>query len=194
MRFCERYPDICERFDRFWRGADTDRPLLFITCPKDDPDDSVPPPELDRPEGRVQPEKMVAQARHRLAHTACHAEGYPHFFANFGPGVLHACIGGEADFSSTDTTWFPEFLSDIDEFTSLRFHPEGKWWTAIQRATNALLEELGEELVVSFTDIGGAGHPGERRGDGAASPRRDRAAGGGESGRRSLSRTVDGGV
>ena len=156
MRFCERYPDICQRFDRFWRGADTDRPLLFIAAPKDEPDDSVAPPELARPEDRVLPEKMVAQARYRLAQTAYHAEGYPHFFVNFGPGVLHACIGGDADFSSMDTTWFPQFLSDISEFTSLRFQPEGKWWTTIRRATGALLDELSEELVVSFTDIGGA--------------------------------------
>ena len=155
MRFCQAYPEVCERFDGFWRGADTDRSLLFVTAPKDDPEDSVRPPELERPEDRVLPEKMVAQARHRLANTAYYAEGYPHFFPNFGPGVLHACIGGEADFSSMDTTWFPEFLSDIEEFTSLRFQREGRWWTAIQRATNALLEELGEELVVSFTDIGG---------------------------------------
>jgi hypothetical protein len=155
MRFCETYPEVCERFDRFWRGADTDRPVLFITSPKDNPDDSVPPWQLDRPEDRVLPEKILAQARHRLANTAYHAEGYPHFFANFGPGVLHACIGGDADFSSMDTTWFPQFLSDIEEFMGLRFQPEGKWWTAIERATNALFDELGEELVLAFTDIGG---------------------------------------
>ncbi len=155
MQFCGKHPDICERFDRFWGGADTDRPLLFITAPRDDPDDSVLPPDFDDPADRVLPENMVAQARHRLARTAYLAEGYPHFFVNFGPGVLHACIGGEADLSSMDTTWFPEFLSDITEFTGLRFQPQGKWWTAIMRAMNALLDELGDELVVSFTDLGG---------------------------------------
>ncbi|MCJ7822938.1 MAG: hypothetical protein MUQ26_07695, partial [Armatimonadetes bacterium] len=45
---------------------------------------------------------------------------------------------------------------DIEEFTTLRFQPEGKWWPRIMAATDALLDELGEELVVSFTDIGGA--------------------------------------
>jgi len=156
MRFCERQPEICERFDRFWAGADTDRPALFITAPREDPDTSVPPPDIPDPRDRILPEHMVAQARHRLARTAYYAEGYPHFFVNFGPGVLHACIGGDADFSSPDTTWFPEFLRDIEEFRSLQFHPDGKWWTAIMSATNALLDEVGEEIVVSFTDIGGA--------------------------------------
>jgi hypothetical protein len=155
MEFCDRHPDICARFDRFWRGEDTDRPLLFLTAPRDDPDESVPPPDYARPEDRVRPETMVAQARHRLARTAYHAEGYPHVFANFGPGVLHACIGGEADFRFLDTTWFPQFLSDISEFTSLRFQPEGKWWTAISKATHALLDEVGDQVVVSFTDLGG---------------------------------------
>jgi hypothetical protein len=155
MNFADRYPQICERFDRFWQGADTDRPLLFITSPKDSPDSSIPRPELDRPEDRVLPDKIVAQARYGLAHTAYHAEGYPHCFGNFGPGVLHACIGGDADFSSMNTVWFPQFLSDIEEFMNLRFQPEGRWWTAITQATNALLHELGEDVLVSFTDIGG---------------------------------------
>lgn len=156
MRFAERYPEILERFERFWEGAETDRPVMFITAPKDEPDTSVPEPSWPRPEDRVLPENMVASARWRLAVTAYLAEGYPHFFVNYGPGILHGCIGGDADFTHEDTVWFPEFLSDIEEFTSLQFHPEGKWWSMIRATTEALLEELGEELVVSFTDIGGA--------------------------------------
>jgi hypothetical protein len=156
MHFCEKYPDICARFDLFWEGGDTDRPLLFLAAPKDEPDEAVPRPEFGNPADRVLPEIMVAQARYRLARTTYYAEGYPHVFTNFGPGVLHACIGGEADFRFLDTTWFPEFLSDISEFTSLRFQPARKWWTAISNATHALLEELGDDIVVSFTDLGGA--------------------------------------
>ena len=155
MRFCERYPHIIERFDRFWKGEETDRPVLFITAPKDCPDTSVPPPSIPRPEDRVLPQHMLASTRHWLAQTAFLAEGYPHVFMNFGPGILHACIGGDADLSHWDTTWFPQFLSDIRDFERLRFDPDGKWWSAIRGATNALLDELGEDLVVSLTDIGG---------------------------------------
>jgi len=156
MNFRQRYPHILERFERFWQGADTDRPVLFITAPREDPGASVPKPAWEKPEDRVLPENMLAVARWRLAHTTYLAEGYPHFFANYGPGILHGCIGGEADFTSPNTTWFPQFLSDVEEFPSLRFHPEGKWWKLIRASTQALLEELGDELVVSFTDIGGA--------------------------------------
>lgn len=155
MHFCERYPEIAERFDRFWAGEETDRPLLFITAPKDELDTSVGPPQYEDPRDRILPEHMVAAARYGVARTAYYGEGYPHFFVNFGPGVLHACIGGDADFSSPDTVWFPPFLSDIEQFTQLRFHSDGKWWSAIRAATHALLEEAGDEIVVSFTDIGG---------------------------------------
>ncbi len=156
MNFCERYPDVIDRFDRFWRGADTDRPVLFLTAPKDQPDASVPAPDIARAEDRVLPENVLAQARYSLARTAYAAEGYPHRFVNFGPGILHGCIGGEADFSRWDTTWFPPYLADIAEFEHLRFEPEGRWWTAIRQATDVLMDELGDEVVVSFTDIGGA--------------------------------------
>jgi hypothetical protein len=143
------------RFDRFWRGEETDRPVLFISAPREEPDLSVPPPQVRNPRDRVLPENMVAEARYRLARTAYLAEGYPHFFVNFGPGVLHACIGGDANFEFSDTTWFPRFLSDIEEFPRLRFRPEGRWWSQIMAATRLLLDEMGDEIVVSITDIGG---------------------------------------
>jgi hypothetical protein len=156
MNFAERFPGIVERFDRFWRGEDTDRPVLFITAPREDTGTSVGPPEYRNPADRVLPDNVVAAARYRLARTSYVAEGYPHFFVNYGPGILHGCIGGEADFSSPDTVWFPRFLEDIEEFTRLRFHPEDRCWSLIRESTLRLLEELGDELVVSFADLGGA--------------------------------------
>jgi len=157
MQFAPRYPQIMERFDRFWAGADTDRPLLFITAPKDEPDRSVSRPGYEKPEDRVLPRVMVESARYRLARTAYYAEGFPHFFVNFGPGVLHGCIGGEFDLTHPETTWFPPFLSDIEEFLALHFDPEGKWWRLIMQSTETLLQEVGEEVVVAITDIGGCG-------------------------------------
>jgi hypothetical protein len=158
MQFAQRYPAIMARFDRFWKGEETDRPLLHLSAPKDEPDTSVPPPpHPDDASLRVLPEYMVAAARHRLATTAYFAEGFPHVFVNFGPGVLHGCIGGDLDLSHWDTTWFPPFLSDITEFTSLQFQPNGKWWPRVMRATEALLDEVGDEMVISNTDIGGCG-------------------------------------
>lgn len=155
MQFRERHPEILERFDRFWRGTDTDRPVLFITLPREDPDTSIAPPVLANPADRVLPENMLAEARYRLSRIGYLAEGYPHFFVNFGPGILHGCIGGEPDFSSPDTVWFPPFLRDIEDFAGLSFHPEGRSWELIASCTKLLLEQLGDEIVVSFTDIGG---------------------------------------
>ena len=157
MQFCERYAEIITRFDRYWEGADTDRPVMFVTVPKDDPDASAEWPRAAKLTDRFTPEFMLAQARAQVAHAAYAAEGFPHFWVNFGPGILHACIGGELAFSSDspETTWFPSFLSDIEEFTGLRFEPEGKWWTQIMACTNALLDEAGDQIVVGITDIGG---------------------------------------
>jgi len=157
MQFAAKYPEIIARFDRFWEGADTDRPVLFIDYPKEDPDTSVPPPVYDRPEGRVLPEVMAQGARHRLGRMAYYAEGYPHFFINYGPGVLHGCIGGELDLTHPETTWFPPFLSDVADFPSLRFDPRGKWWSRIMASTEAVLDAVGEEGVIAVTDIGGCG-------------------------------------
>ena len=156
MNFCQRYPHTIARFDRFWKGDDTDRPLMFVSAPKDHPDTSVPPPPAVDPRERWRPEHMLARARYQLAATAYHAEGFPHFFANFGPGVLHACIGGDADFQFDTTTYFPQFLSDIEDYPMLRFQPDGTWWPRIMAVTETLLDELGDHLVVSLTDLGGA--------------------------------------
>ncbi len=154
MQFVERYPEITERFDRFWQGADTDRPLLYLTYPKES---SVPPAVWERAEDRVLPEVMVADARYQLSRTGYCAEGHPRCFINFGPGILHGCIGGELDLTHPETTWFPPFLSDVEEFSSLRFDPEGKWWKRIMASIGAVLEAVGEEALVAITDIGGCG-------------------------------------
>ena len=156
MGFCDRYPRIIARFDRFWTGQDTDRPVMLVSAPKDSPDTAVPPPPAVDPRERWRPEHMLARARYQLATTAYHGDGFPHFFVNFGPGVLHACIGGDADFRFGDTTWWPQFLSHVEEYPKLRFQPDGKWWPRIIAVTEALLDELGDDLVVSLTDIGGA--------------------------------------
>lgn len=155
MQFKQRYPQIVARYERFWAGADTDRPVVFLSAPKDRPDRSVKPPQFDNPEDRTLPENMLWIARYRLATTAYFAEGYPHYFANYGPGILHGCIGGEADFKDPHTVWFPEFLKDIAEFTSLRFQPNGKWFSRIMETTELLQDRVGEEMLFSLTDIGG---------------------------------------
>ncbi len=157
MQFVERYPEITARFDRFWEGAETDRPILYLTCPKDNPDTSVAPATWERPEDRVLPEVMVADARYQLARTAYYGDAHPRCFINFGPGILHGCIGGELDLTHPETTWFPLFLSDVAEFTSLRFDPGCKWWERILASTGAVLEAVGDEALVAVTDIGGCG-------------------------------------
>ncbi|MGH7145518.1 MAG: hypothetical protein ACREJ2_15515 [Planctomycetota bacterium] len=155
MQFQTRFPQVAERFARFWRGEETDRPVLYLTAPKDRPDRSVPAPHFERPADRITPENMLAVARHRLATTAYLAEGFPHHFTNYGPGILHGCIGGEADFSDPNTVWFPSFLKDISEFPALEFQPHGRWWQTIVATTELVLDKLGDDLLLSLTDIGG---------------------------------------
>jgi hypothetical protein len=155
MRFCERYPEIAERFDRFWRGAETDRPLMYVSFPKDGADRAAKPPAFADPAERLRPENMVAAARYKLATVDYCAEGFPHVFVNFGPGVLHACIGGELHVRDERTVWFPPFVKDIGDFTKLRFDVKSPGWKSIAAATTALLDAVGDEMVMSFTDIGG---------------------------------------
>lgn len=157
MRFRERHPETLERFERFWKGEDTDRPVMYISFPRENPDPEVRPPECDQPVDRLRPESMLARARHYLATREHFAEGFAHFFVNYGPGVLHACIGGDLHVRDERTIWFPEFLEDLADFEKLRFDPGGKWWSTITDTTRLLLAEVGERMVISYTDIGGNG-------------------------------------
>ncbi len=155
MKFAERHPETLKRFERFWKGEEADRPVLYISFPREEPDPGVEPPDYARPADRLDPEAMLAQARYKLSRAGYFAEGFPHFFVNYGPGVLHACIGGDLHVRDERTIWFPEFLDDLADFEKLRFDPGGKWWRKITETTRLLLAEVGDELVVSYTDIGG---------------------------------------
>ncbi len=153
MKFRERHPEILDRFEKFWRGEDTDRPVLVLNYVRDA---SATPPKYERPVDRLRPEMMLANARYKLARTGYLAEGFPHFFVNYGPGVLHACLtGGDLHVRDERTIWFPHFLEELEDFERLDFEPEGKWWSTIRETTRLLLAEVGDEIVVSYTDIGG---------------------------------------
>ena len=93
MKFKEKHPDILKRYEAFWSGGEADRPVMYMAFPNER-SESVAPPEYAEPIDRLKPEIMVARARHKLATTDYFAEGFPHWFVNYGPGVLHACITG----------------------------------------------------------------------------------------------------
>jgi hypothetical protein len=99
----------------------------------------------------------VAAARYTGASTAYFAEGHSRCFVNFGPGALHGAIGGTPDPSHLDTVWFPQFLDDVADFPKLTFDPDSPYWRQLTRATGALLDEVGEEMLIAITDIGGCG-------------------------------------
>jgi hypothetical protein len=158
VKFEQKYPETLNRYERFWSGAETDRPVMYMSFPKENPDGSVKPPEYAEPIDRLKPEVMLARARYKLATTDYHAEGFPHWFVNYGPGVLHACLtGGDLHVRDERTIWFPHFLEELEDFEKLDFEAEGKWWSTILESTRLLLAEVGEEMVISYTDIGGGG-------------------------------------
>lgn len=157
MQHLQEHPEILERFDRLWKGADTDRPVLYVTFPRERPDPAVLRPQPAHPADRLRPDLMLARARWELARTDYLAEGFPRFFVNYGPGVLHACIGGELHVRDEATVWFPHFLDDLAKFPALAFDPQSRWWRTIMETTALLLEDLGDRMLVSYTDIGGPG-------------------------------------
>jgi hypothetical protein len=152
MNFSSRYPEILARYEAFWNGGDTDRPVLYINYPVQNAEEA---PSFANHIDRLLPENMLLKARHQLQNTCYAAEGFPQFFVNYGPGVLHACIGGDLHVQDNYTIWYPPFLENLEDASQLKFERDGKWWSRIRQTTDLLLDEIGDEMLISYTDIGG---------------------------------------
>ena len=103
------------------------------------------------------PERVVELAVQNLSTCRLLGDVYPAWFPNFGPGALAAMIGGEGHLMP-GTVWFSGGkLSDVNpEDLTLKFNPDSPWAKRIYEISQAGAKRDLDELVVGFTDLGGA--------------------------------------
>ncbi|MCK4284295.1 MAG: hypothetical protein KAX44_08260 [Candidatus Brocadiae bacterium] len=147
---------VKQRFDAYWRREVPGRPLIGITCPRDDakPTDYPVP---DTVEARwTDVGYQCDRARHQIENTAYFGEALPVFMPDIGPDSFSAFLGGELVFLDDQTSWVRPFVDDLGGYVPA-FDPGGKWWRRICDLLDAVCEIAKGNFLVGIPDLHGGG-------------------------------------
>jgi len=156
LRFFESDWERIERDWQAWWAGELERPLVVLECIE----------HLDRYDPHCASiflgtypldtlaETILNEFVPRLENTLFLGDSFPHFWPNFGPGIVAGFA--EAQVHPTwDTTWFTP--GQPGPITDLRVAEDWQnpWWRRAAEVTQAAINLWGRELAVGFTDLGG---------------------------------------
>lgn len=148
----ERFRATLAEYEKFWERKNTARPILNMTCVN--PGSTPYPAPTSLEQQWLDPEYRYNAYKHNTANTEFIAEGIPCHFANFGPGMLSACIGGDFKLNPR-TVWLDskQVIEDWDNPPTLAFDEQSTLWQSLVREQAIFARD--PESAFSMTDIGG---------------------------------------
>ncbi len=151
----ENWEDTKKKYQEFWAKENHDRPLLFITAPRE----NYTKKEIKEPdnieERWTDTEYVIKKARNDFNATYYGADAYPNLWPDLGPDILVAYLGSELIFGE-QTSWSTPTLNDWGQVKNLRFDSENKWWQKTVEMTKAMMQDSNGDYMVGITDL----HPG----------------------------------
>lgn len=147
----ERWPKIIEDTKKWWDGT-LDRPLIQARLKKNVKTDfhffqSFYP--LDVPV-----EKVIDECEQYLNSFEYFGDAFPHFFPNFGAGVIAAFLGASLT-NGENTVWFhPPEDKEVKDI-HFEYDPENKWFLRVKDVISAGLERWNGNVQIGMTDLGG---------------------------------------
>ncbi len=154
LEFKKDFEATRQRWDAFWRGESTGRPLVAVTVPK--PAAQAPPP---RPNLYGMFEKDTQSYIDRVLNWASGyeflGEAVPFCLIDFGPDDFSALLGANLILSEDEqTTWVEPFVEDWDD-ADLTLKRQGTAWQRMLECIRAFRSRCDGRLLVSPPTIQG---------------------------------------
>lgn len=153
----KRWDEVKDVAELWWAGK-LERPMLHISIRCHNP--NRPPPKLQVVTPRTLYDLTVPAADivdywdYELSKCRFLADGFPHIWPNFGPGVLATFIGGVAE-PMDNTVWFrPASNIDIHDLHFV-YNSEAIWLQRIKDIYRTAHERWGGLVQLGMTDLGG---------------------------------------
>ncbi len=147
------WAEVYERFECWWERRSTDRPLLWVTAPRDRPlQGESAPPGPGVPDQYLDAVYLARVHRHRFEHTFFGGDAFPIVNANLGPGSLALYLGSEPEFAP-DTVWFRPCIADLASAPLPEYDPESVWYARHLDLIRRLRAEGGDDYYVSIPDL-----------------------------------------
>ncbi|MCL2033156.1 MAG: trimethylamine corrinoid protein 2 [Oscillospiraceae bacterium] len=153
MLYKENWDAAKNRWNAYWKQANTGRPLLCLIGIK---------PDAERLPEKMQPANLyeryrdagqiVARYRHFCDNHVFLADSFPNLSVDFGPGSIAGYLGSEIVFHD-DTVWFSHCVEDWKDFPDLVFNPENKWWKEHYRLIKDVRALAGDDFYIGIPDL-----------------------------------------
>jgi len=156
VSFKNNWEETYQRFDAWFRGEKTGRPLMNLFVPRDGaaPCDAMAEiPFDDSADMYLNVEKNVARCINRCREYEPLAEAFPKIDMNLGAGSMALYLGSEPTFAP-DTIWFSHFVEEYEQALPFTFNPDNVWW---KKHLEMLHEQVrltaGTDIMVCIPDI-----------------------------------------
>lgn len=151
MKYKSNWDETKERFQHWWNGTNTGRPLMKVVGkdPIEIPEEikALTPEEL-----YTNTDKITARYRFHCEHSEFLAEAFPNVNMDIGPGCMALYLGAEPEFA-WDTVWYTEIIHDLMNYGKLSYDPENKWFKKHMDMAKALNDSAQGDYYVGIPDI-----------------------------------------
>ncbi len=161
-----------KRYIEFWHRENHERPLVWVTSPKNGIDISkIVPHQLTQnnllwlsgpyffsefnlripytiEERWLDIEYIIKRARENFSCTFFGGESFPLLFPDLGPDIMGAILGCELQLGN-NTTWCKPIITNWRDFN---ISPDRKWWDIIESMTKEMMPK-GNILFLSQISI-----------------------------------------
>ena len=146
-----------QRFDAWWRGEKTDRPMMRLIKARTQPDKSklidLQPYYKSEKDLHIGPELRVAATRNLDVTHEFLFEAFNYVDINMGPGSMAAYLAADPEYSR-DTVWYHKIETEsVRDFENLSFKKSTKYWEEHLAAVRRAVELAGEDYFVCIPDI-----------------------------------------
>jgi hypothetical protein len=156
LKFHEEDWDRIERDWSAWWAGELDRPMVWLTTEDTQKRAGAPaaPGYVTNLPKEMPLEEVVDRYQAQLEAAHFHADSFPKWWLNFGPGIMAGFTGSRV-ITAPDTVWFePEQWVPIEE-QRIEYDPDNFWWQRVRGLTQLSTERWGDQVAVGHTDLGG---------------------------------------
>jgi 5-methyltetrahydrofolate--homocysteine methyltransferase len=156
LEFKTDFEQARQRWDRFWKGEVTDRPMTRIVIRKPGKNPVYPHP-YNLPRHPLEP--MIDQVLEWAESFEWLGDAIPGYSMSFAPDHFSLLLGadmvysGNTDSGDAETGWIVPFLKDYDQ--EIRFRPDCAWWEKTVEYIRAFRKRCDGKLVIYGTHFQG---------------------------------------
>ena len=154
MKYKENWDETKQRFNAWWNGYKTDRPMLKIIAKRDKPIETLEPilPAANPMDNKLDVARIAKEARNACRLYTFMAEAFPYMDVDLGPGCLATYLGSEPNFA-WDTVWYTECIHDWNHWGELSYNANNHWWVQHQELLQKARQLSNDDFLISVPDI-----------------------------------------